>query len=148
MTFLTFHLRRRLKIKRGQRRTWSENKQEKNGRCVHISYTLLWATTKGENSQNQPYFCFTNLIERVNKFWDIERKRPIYVSGTDSVLAYVSLKDIKTELSFVKVLDKVRSYHLNDVLWDPVLIRPTCQFIIMLNKGGAIDSNDKSKSRL
>lgn len=89
--------------------------------CLNAYDELLY------NQLNQAHFCFTNLVERVNKFRDIERRRPIYVSGTDSVLAYVPQKDIKTELSFVKVLDKARSYHLNDVLWDPVLIRPTCQ---------------------
>ena len=91
--------------------------------CLNAHNELLY------NPTNQPHFCFSNLIERVNKFRNIERKRhePIYVFGTDSVFAYIPQKDIKTELSFVKVLDKARNYHLQDVLWDPVLIRPTCQ---------------------
>lgn len=50
----------------------------------------------------------------------------LYVSGTDTVFAYIPQKDIKTDLSFVKVLDKARSYHLQNVRWDSVLIRSTC----------------------
>lgn len=90
--------------------------------CLNAYNELLY------NQLNQAHFCFTNLIERVDKFRNLERKRhkPIYLSGTDLAFAYISQKNIKTELSFVKVLDKARSYQLNDVVWDSVLIRSTC----------------------
>jgi len=52
---------------------------------------------------------------------------PIDVSGAEPIFAYIPQKDIKTELSFVKVLDKARSYQLKNIIWDPILIRPTCQ---------------------
>lgn len=53
--------------------------------CLNAYEELLF------NQLNLSYFCFTNLIERVNKFRNFERKRhePIYVSGTDSVFAYI-----------------------------------------------------------
>ena len=90
--------------------------------CLNAYNELLY------NQLNQAHFCFTNLIERVDKFRNLERKRhkPIYLSGTDLAFAYIPQKNIKTELSFVKVLDKARSYQLNDVVWDSVLIRSTC----------------------
>ena len=91
--------------------------------CLNAHEVLLY------NPINQPYFCFSNLIERVNTLRDIERKKhkPIYVSGTENVFAYIPQKDIKTELSFVKVLDKARRYQLQKIIWNPILIRPTCQ---------------------
>ncbi|MBR1667135.1 MAG: DUF4238 domain-containing protein [Bacteroidaceae bacterium] len=91
--------------------------------CLNAYDELLF------NPQNQQHFCFSNLIERVSKLRNIERKKyePVKMSETESVFAYIPQKVVKTELSFVKVLDKARSYHLQNVLWDPVLIRPTCQ---------------------
>lgn len=91
--------------------------------CLNAYDGLLY------NPSNQPYFCFTKLIERVNILRNIERKKrqEIYVSETETIPAYIPQKTMQTELSFVKVMDKARSYHLQDVLWDSVLIRPTCQ---------------------
>lgn len=91
--------------------------------CLNAHEVLLY------NPINQPYFCFSNLIERVNDLRNIERKKcmPIDVSGAEPIFAYIPQKDIKTELSFVKVLDKACSYQLKNIIWDPILIRPTCQ---------------------
>lgn len=99
--------------------------------CLNAHEVLLY------NPANQPYLCFSNLIERVNNLRDIEKKKhkTIYVSGTDNVFAYIPQKDIKTELSFVKVLDKARRYQLQNIIWDPILIRPTCQLYNNENKG-------------
>ena len=90
--------------------------------CLNAYNELLF------NPNNLPYFCFSNLVERVSKLRNIERKKrqQVYISETETIPVYIPQKSIKTELSFVKVLDKARSYHLQDVLWDPVLIRPTC----------------------
>lgn len=91
--------------------------------CLNAHEVLLY------NPKNQPYFCFSNLIGRVNNLRNIERKKrmTIDVSGAEPIVAYIPQKDIKTELSFVKILDKARSYQLQNIIWDPVLIRPTCQ---------------------
>lgn len=91
--------------------------------CLNAYDELLY------NPSNQPYFCFTNLIERVSKLRKIERKKrqEVNVSETETIPAYIAQKTMQTKLSFVKVLDKARSYHLQNVLWDPILIRPTCQ---------------------
>ena len=101
--------------------------------CLNAYDELLF------NPQNQPYFCFSNLIERVSKLRGIERKKyePVKMSETESVFAYVPQKIFKTELSFVKILDKSRGYHLQDVLWDPILIRPTCQLYFNHKNSGA-----------
>lgn len=99
--------------------------------CLNAHEVLLY------NPKNQPYFCFSNLIERVNNLRNIERKKrkPIHVSGTENVFAYIPQKSIKTELSFMKVLDKSRSYQLKNIIWDPILTRPTCQLYNYENKG-------------
>ena len=98
--------------------------------CLNAHEVLLY------NPTNQPYFCFSNLIERVSTLRDAERKKhkPIYVSGTENDFAYIPQMDIKTELSFVKVLDKARSYQLQNIIWDSILIRPTCQLYNYGNK--------------
>ena len=91
--------------------------------CLNAYDELLF------NPQNQPYFCFSNLIERVSKLRGFERKKyePVKMSETESVFAYVPQKNIKTELSFIRILDKARNYNLREIIWDPILIRPTCQ---------------------
>ena len=91
--------------------------------CLNAYDELLF------NQLNQPFFCFTNLIERINKLRTIERKKrdQAYISETETIPVYLPQKSLKTELTFVKVLDKARCYNLQGVVWNPVLIRPTCQ---------------------
>lgn len=91
--------------------------------CLNAYDELLF------NPQTQPYFSFSNLINRVSKLRNIERKKyePVKMSEAESVFAYIPQKDIKTELSFIRILDKARNYNLREIIWDPILIRPTCQ---------------------
>lgn len=91
--------------------------------CLNAHEELLY------NPRNHPHFHFHNLIDHVNKLRNIESKKreQVYVSETETIPMYIPQKSLKAELTFVKVLDKARCYNLQGVVWNPVLIRPTCQ---------------------